>query len=95
LQSLCVGRAANSIKGLGGTVYMDRTLAYQTAWKCLEQIFGDCTLLSQMVQDELLDGPAIELYDAANLAALRDQMFECESTYAGCGRLSQWFPNWG
>jgi len=23
---------------------MDRTLAYQTAWKRLEQIFGDCTL---------------------------------------------------
>jgi len=37
----------------------------------------------------LLDGPAIELYEAASLATLRDRMLECESTYAGCGRLSE------
>jgi len=58
------------LKGLGG--YVDRTLAYHTAWKRFEQIFGDRTLLSQRFKDELLDGPATELYDAASLATLRD-----------------------
>ena len=87
LQNLCVGEAGRAIRGLGG--HTDRTLAYETAWRRLDERFGNHNLLVSRVREEMLNGPPIRDFNSSALNSLRDKMFECEQTYVCLGRLQE------
>ena len=87
LQNLCVVEADRAIRGLGG--HTDRTLAYETAWRRLDERFGNHNLLVSRVREEMLNGSPIRDFNSSALNSLRDKMFECEQTYVCLGRLQE------
>ena len=85
LESLCAGEAHRAIKGL--ILHPNREYAYRTAWKILDQRFGDYNRLTQRVRDDLQEGPAIKEWDVSASTALCYKMFNCENTFASWGRV--------